>query len=116
MSSRRVGVETSHLLRGVDARVRLLGVIEAEQTEKGKTARNDRLIAVATDSRTHREFESLDEVNDQLLDEIEHFFVSYNDDKESALLVTLDPGSYTAVIRGKNNTTGIALVEVYQIP
>lgn len=37
-------------------------------------------------------------------------------DKEAALLVTLDPGSYTAVIRGKNNTTGIALVEVYQIP
>ena len=37
-------------------------------------------------------------------------------DKESAILVTLDPGSYTAVIRGKNNTTGVALVEVYQMP
>lgn len=37
-------------------------------------------------------------------------------DKEAAILVTLDPGSYTAVIRGKNNTTGIALVEVYQMP
>lgn len=38
------------------------------------------------------------------------------DDKESAILATLDPGSYTAVVRGKNNTTGIALVEVYQMP
>lgn len=37
-------------------------------------------------------------------------------DKEAAILVTLDPGSYTAVIRGKNNTTGIARVEVYQMP
>ena len=37
------------------------------------------------------------------------------DDKEAAILVTLDPGSYTAVIRGKNNSTGVALVEVYQI-
>ena len=37
------------------------------------------------------------------------------DDKEAAILVTLDPGSYTAVIRGKNNTTGVSLVEVYQI-
>jgi Calx-beta domain len=37
------------------------------------------------------------------------------EDKEAAILVTLDPGSYTAVIRGKNNTTGVALVEVYQI-
>ena len=36
-------------------------------------------------------------------------------DKESAILVTLDPGAYTAVIRGKNNTTGIGLVEVYQM-
>ena len=60
---------------------RLLGVIEAEQTEKGKTNRNDRLIAVATDSRIHREFESLDDVSGELLDEIEHFFVSYNEAK-----------------------------------
>lgn len=37
------------------------------------------------------------------------------DDKEAAILVTLDPGSYTAVIRGKNNSTGVSLVEVYQI-
>src|SRR3954451_24377864 len=32
---------------------RLLGVIEAEQTEKGKTERNDRLIAVSANSRTN---------------------------------------------------------------
>ena len=37
-------------------------------------------------------------------------------DKESAILVTLDPGSYSAVIRGKNETTGVGLVEVYQMP
>ena len=37
-------------------------------------------------------------------------------DKEGAILVTLNPGSYTTVIRGKNKTTGIALVEVYQMP
>jgi len=36
-------------------------------------------------------------------------------DKEAAILVTLDPGSYTAVIRGKDNSTGVALVEVYQV-
>src|SRR5215208_1072043 len=33
----------------------LLGVIEAEQTEDGKTTRNDRLIAVAAKSRDHAE-------------------------------------------------------------
>jgi hypothetical protein len=32
---------------------------------------------------------------------------------ESAIDATLDPGAYTAVVRGKNNTSGVALVEVY---
>jgi hypothetical protein len=34
---------------------------------------------------------------------------------ESAILRTLAPGSYTAVVRGKNNTTGIGVVEVYDL-
>jgi hypothetical protein len=34
---------------------------------------------------------------------------------ESAIDATLIPGSYTAVVRGKNNTTGVALVEVYDL-
>ena len=31
------------------------------------------------------------------------------------MLATLQPGSYTAIVRGKNNTTGVALVEVYNL-
>ena len=57
---------------------RLLGVIEAEQTEKGKTERNDRLVAVAVNSRTHGHLQTLADLNEKLVDEIEHFFVSYN--------------------------------------
>ena len=58
---------------------RLLGVIEAEQTERdGETTRNDRLIAVAADSRIHRDLRSLDDLSGALLEEIEYFFVSYN--------------------------------------
>src|SRR5439155_11521590 len=34
-------------------------------------------------------------------------------DLESALLVTLNPGAYTAILRGYRNSTGIGLVEVY---
>src|SRR5438477_87036 len=37
------------------------------------------------------------------------------DDKESAILHTFTPGNYTAIVRGKNNTTGIGLVEAYDI-
>jgi inorganic pyrophosphatase len=59
---------------------RLLGVIEALQTERdGKTMRNDRLIAVAAKSRLHGEVQSLDDLNPDQITEIEHFFVSYND-------------------------------------
>ena len=34
---------------------------------------------------------------------------------ESAIRIALQPGNYTAVLSGKNNTTGVGLVEVYDI-
>src|SRR5436190_636012 len=37
------------------------------------------------------------------------------DDRESAMLVNINPGAYTAIVKGKNNTTGVALVEVYDL-
>lgn len=58
---------------------RLLGVIEAQQTEDGETQRNDRLIAVAAESHTNAKLKSLRKLDSKLLGEIEHFFVSYND-------------------------------------
>jgi hypothetical protein len=36
-------------------------------------------------------------------------------DLESAIDATLNPGAYTAIVRGKNGTTGIGLVEVYDL-
>jgi len=61
---------------------RLLGVIEAEQTEEdGETMRNDRLIAIAANARNHKEVRSLGQLGANLVDEIEHFFVSYNEMK-----------------------------------
>jgi len=57
---------------------RLIGGFFAEQTEDGKTERNDRLFAVAANSRNHRDVQTLDDLNQNLIHEIEHFFVSYN--------------------------------------
>jgi hypothetical protein len=37
------------------------------------------------------------------------------DPRESAIIADLPPGNYTAIVRGVNNTTGVALVEVYDI-
>lgn len=36
--------------------------------------------------------------------------------RDAALLVTLAPGSYTAIVRGANTTTGTALLEVFEVP
>ncbi len=36
--------------------------------------------------------------------------------RDSALLLTLPPGAYTAQVRGANNSTGVALVELYDVP
>jgi hypothetical protein len=37
-------------------------------------------------------------------------------DFESALLTTLLPGNYTAIVAGRGNTTGVGLVEVFNLP
>jgi len=39
--------------------------------------------------------------------------VAPTNDREAAILRNLAPGSYTAIVRGVNNVTGVALVEVY---
>ncbi|PTY08431.1 hypothetical protein DB347_02285 [Opitutaceae bacterium EW11] len=38
-----------------------------------------------------------------------------NSARECALVRTLDPGSYTVIVRGKNNITGIALLEIFDV-
>jgi hypothetical protein len=38
------------------------------------------------------------------------------DNRESAILATFAPGNFTAIVHGKNNTTGVATIEVYNIP
>ena len=41
--------------------------------------------------------------------------IAPSDDKESAILATLAPGNYTALVRGAGSSSGIALVEVYSL-
>jgi hypothetical protein len=37
------------------------------------------------------------------------------DNRESAIVATLQPGNYTAIVRGKDDSTGVGLVEVYNL-
>ena len=41
--------------------------------------------------------------------------VAPTNDLEAAILITLQPGNYTAVVRGVNNTTGIGVAEIYDL-
>jgi inorganic pyrophosphatase len=59
-------------------KVHLIGVIEAEQTEKRQTLRNDRLIAVAETPVNKPVIRHLNEMPKVALDELEQFFVNYN--------------------------------------
>jgi len=36
--------------------------------------------------------------------------------EDAALLITLPPGAYTVEVKGKNNTEGVALLEIYEVP
>jgi inorganic pyrophosphatase len=57
---------------------RLVGVIEASQTDDEGTYRNDRLIAIATHAHIHGEAQTLSDLDEKVVDEIEQFFVAYN--------------------------------------
>ncbi|HEV2841826.1 MAG TPA: hypothetical protein VGW39_10905 [Chthoniobacterales bacterium] len=48
-------------------------------------------------------------------EEIKNSRLAPPNDRESAIIRRLDPGAYTAIIRGSGNTEGIGLVEVYDL-
>jgi inorganic pyrophosphatase len=56
---------------------RVVGIVKAEETEGGKTNRNDRVIAVATESLAYSYVKSLDDLDAGLLDDIIQFFQLY---------------------------------------
>jgi|SRR5262245_30466799 len=59
---------------------KLLGVIEAEQTENGKTERNDRLIATPLEAKSGKPSEgAIDCLKPSLVRNISKFFVAYNE-------------------------------------
>jgi len=76
---------------------RLIGIIRAEQTEDGKTERNDRLLAVAVHSYNHADLKSIKDVSTTLLDQVEQFFVSYNKQRGKRFRITVTSGPRKAI-------------------
>ena len=56
-----------------------------------------------------------DEWKDTQQGEIQASGIPPSNDKEAAIVANLVAGNYTAIVKGKNNTTGVALVEVYNV-
>jgi hypothetical protein len=59
---------------------------------------------------------SNDNWRDLQLTDIQKTGLAPTDDRESAVLVTLPIGGYTAIVSGKNGTAGVGLVESYKLP
>jgi inorganic pyrophosphatase len=66
------------LFPGCLVTVQLIGVIQAEQTEHGKTFRNDRLLGAIETSVNLPVFQTIEDLQPERLDEIEAFFMAYN--------------------------------------
>ncbi|MCU1340173.1 MAG: Inorganic pyrophosphatase [Bryobacterales bacterium] len=77
--------------------VRIIGIIEAKQTQDGKTERNDRLLGVAVHSYDHEGLQSIDDVSKTLLTQVEEFFVSYNKQRGKKFKITRTGGPKRAV-------------------
>ncbi len=69
-----------------------------------------KLMSGPTELRSNDDW--LDEPNS---DDISATTIPPQDPKEASILVRLEPGAYTVVVTGANDSTGIALIEVYEI-
>lgn len=81
---------------------RIIGVIKATQTEKGKEPeRNDRFVAVPADMEEYNHLEHIEDLNKTKLKSIICFFENYNkrEDKEFKLLDVLDAKKAHAILK-----------------
>jgi inorganic pyrophosphatase len=87
---------------------RLIGLIEAEQTQEGKTIRNDRMVAVAVGSRLYAKVSDLDDLPPTLMDEIEQFFINYNKMRGRVFKPTARGGAAEGMKLVKHSTAKVA--------
>jgi inorganic pyrophosphatase len=87
---------------GCLAEVRLIGVIEGEQTQDGDTVRNDRLLAIATTSRLYARIRSVEDLGSDFVDHLAQFWVNYND---------LKPGRTFKVLGVQGPEQAVKLIE-----
>ena len=77
--------------------VRIIGAIAAQQIERGKKEKNDRLLGAAVHSYQHEDIDSIDDVSGTLLAQVEEFFISYNRQRGKTFKVTATSGPKKAI-------------------
>jgi inorganic pyrophosphatase len=77
--------------------VRIIGIISAQQVQDGKSETNDRLLGVAIHSYDHEDLETISDLSKTLLDQVEAFFVSYNQQRGKKFKVTGTGGPKKAI-------------------
>lgn len=92
------------LIRAIGPSLASLGVNDALQDPQLELHDKNGVLLLANDN--WKESQQAD---------IEATGIPPSDDRESAIVVNLGASNYTAVVRGANNTTGVALVEVFQL-
>jgi inorganic pyrophosphatase len=60
---------------------RIIGALKARQSEGEKMIENDRLIGVAMVSEIYNDIKEAKDLNKNVKDQIQHFFVSYNEEE-----------------------------------
>ncbi len=84
---------------GCLANIQILGVIEAEQTERdGQVVRNDRIVARIDASITYRHAAHIDDLGQQFVDHLGQFFVNYNELKHKTFRVLRTAGPERAAV------------------
>ena len=88
------------LFPGCVLSVRLIGIVEVEQFVEGQTQRNDRLLAMAATADLYSQLQTLDDLPDHLLSQIEEFFTQYHrlGGKSSRTLARKGPAEAHALV------------------
>jgi glucose/arabinose dehydrogenase len=95
------------ILRGLGPSLQQAGVPDALPDPVLELRANDNsLISTNNNWRDNTPEQQQDITNNQL---------APSNDLESAIVATLQPGTYTAIIRGQDNTSGVGLLEVYDV-
>lgn len=58
---------------------KLIGAITAEQSKKNKKIRNDRFLAVPVQGKTFGNINSIEDLPEEIMKELEQFFKNYNE-------------------------------------